>query len=43
MIFQEPMTALNPVYTIGKQLRQAFLIHNKVFQKSFQRKEQDQC
>ena len=29
MIFQEPMTALNPVYTIGKQLRQAFLIHNK--------------
>ena len=27
--FQEPMTALNPVYTIGKQLRQAFLIHNK--------------
>ncbi len=29
MIFQEPMTALNPVYTIGKQLRKAFLIHNK--------------
>ena len=33
MIFQEPMTALNPVYTIGKQLRQAFLIHNKSISK----------
>lgn len=27
MIFQEPMTSLNPVYTIGQQLREAFKIH----------------
>ena len=38
MIFQEPMTALNPVYTIGKQLRQAFLIHNKGISKKLSEK-----
>ncbi len=27
MIFQEPMTALNPVHTVGKQLREVFNIH----------------
>ena len=27
MIFQEPMTALNPVHTIGQQLVETFLIH----------------
>ncbi len=27
MIFQEPMTALNPVHTIGQQLSEVFLIH----------------
>lgn len=30
MIFQEPMTSLNPVYTIGKQLMEPLLIHKKV-------------
>ena len=30
MIFQEPMTSLNPVYTIGKQVSEAILIHQKV-------------
>lgn len=29
MIFQEPMTSLNPVYTIGWQLREAMTIHGK--------------
>ena len=28
MIFQDPMTSLNPVYTIGKQLVEAVLLHN---------------
>ncbi len=27
MIFQEPMTALNPVFSIGKQLREPFVVH----------------
>lgn len=30
MIFQEPMTSLNPVYTVGKQVREAILLHQNV-------------
>ena len=30
VIFQEPMTALNPVFTIGRQLREPFLIHRNM-------------
>ncbi|MEW4414954.1 ABC transporter ATP-binding protein [Clostridium sp. AN503] len=30
MIFQEPMTSLNPVYPVGKQVREAILLHQKV-------------
>jgi peptide/nickel transport system ATP-binding protein/oligopeptide transport system ATP-binding protein len=30
MIFQEPMTALNPVYTIGDQIMEAIRLHQKV-------------
>jgi ABC-type dipeptide/oligopeptide/nickel transport system ATPase component len=30
MIFQEPMTSLNPVYTIGDQITEAILLHQKV-------------
>ena len=29
MIFQEPMTALNPAYTIGDQLTEAYLAHKE--------------
>ena len=29
MIFQDPMTSLNPVYTIGNQLEEVFLRHGK--------------
>jgi oligopeptide/dipeptide ABC transporter ATP-binding protein len=29
LIFQEPMTALNPVFTIGDQLQEALLVHRK--------------
>jgi peptide/nickel transport system ATP-binding protein/oligopeptide transport system ATP-binding protein len=29
MIFQEPMTSLNPVYTIGNQLSEMFILHEK--------------
>lgn len=30
MIFQEPMTSLNPVYTIGNQIMEAIILHQKV-------------
>ncbi|MDQ0482554.1 ABC transporter ATP-binding protein [Guptibacillus hwajinpoensis] len=30
MIFQEPMTALNPVFTIGYQLREPLMIHKRL-------------
>ena len=30
MVFQEPMTSLNPVYTIGKQVDEAILLHHHV-------------
>lgn len=29
MIFQEPMTSLNPVFTCGNQVREAILLHQK--------------
>jgi oligopeptide/dipeptide ABC transporter ATP-binding protein len=32
MIFQEPMTSLNPVYTIGDQIIEAVLLHQRVSQ-----------
>ena len=33
VIFQEPMTALNPVLTIGKQLAEPFMIHQNLTKK----------
>lgn len=29
MIFEEPMTSLNPLFTIGSQLMDAMLIHKR--------------
>lgn len=34
MIFQEPMTSLNPVFTIGNQMREAIRIHQKISKKA---------
>ena len=33
MIFQEPMTSLNPVYCVGKQIEEALILHQNVNKK----------
>lgn len=33
MVFQEPLTSLNPVYTCGEQVMEAILLHQKVSHK----------
>lgn len=38
MIFQEPMTALSPVLTIGNQVTEAILLHQKVNKKTAEAK-----
>ena len=34
MIFQEPMTSLNPVYTVGDQIAEAVALHQRLSQKA---------
>ena len=29
MIFQEPMTSLNPIFTIGDQIAESIILHQK--------------
>jgi peptide/nickel transport system ATP-binding protein len=41
MIFQEPMTALDPVFTIGKQIIETILRHEKISQTDAQRRALD--
>ena len=36
MIFQEPMTSLNPVFTVGKQIREILLLHRVLSKKQAQ-------
>jgi peptide/nickel transport system ATP-binding protein len=38
MIFQEPMTSLNPVYTCGNQVAEAIILHQKVNKKEAKEK-----
>ncbi len=38
MVFQEPLTSLNPVYTCGEQVMEAILLHNQVSRKEAYRK-----
>ncbi len=38
MIFQEPMTSLNPVFTIGYQIMEAIMLHQKVSKKEAKKK-----
>jgi len=38
MIFQEPMTSLNPVYTIGNQIMEAIILHQHLRKKAARKK-----
>lgn len=38
MIFQEPMTSLNPVFTIGNQIVEAIMLHQKLNRKAAREK-----
>ncbi|MCI8406080.1 MAG: ABC transporter ATP-binding protein [Oscillospiraceae bacterium] len=38
VIFQEPMTSLNPVFTVERQLREVFLTHQKLSKKAASQK-----
>lgn len=38
MIFQEPMTSLNPVFTVGQQITEAIKLHQKVDKKEAREK-----
>src|ERR1043166_6793263 len=38
MIFQEPMTSLNPVYTCGEQVMEALILHLKISKKEAREK-----
>ena len=36
MVFQDPMSSLNPVYSVGKQITEAILLHEKISPKQAQ-------
>ena len=38
MIFQEPMTSLNPIFTVGDQILESILLHTKLSKKEAQEK-----
>ena len=41
MIFQEPMTSLNPTYTVGQQIRESFQIHEGLGKKEAHKRSLD--
>ncbi len=41
MIFQEPMTALNPVFTVGRQLAEGLMVHRDLSEKEARAKALD--
>ena len=43
MIFQDPMTSLNPVLTIGRQIREALETHLGMDKKDARRRARSSC
>ena len=43
MIFQEPMTSLNPVLTIGRQIAETVPLHQKVGRREALRARRSRC
>lgn len=41
MIFQEPMTSLNPVFTVGDQIMEAIILHQKVSKQQARKKAEE--
>nr|WP_144557363.1 ABC transporter ATP-binding protein [Shouchella miscanthi] len=41
MIFQEPMTSLNPTFTVGRQISESYQIHQKLSKKEARRRSID--
>jgi oligopeptide/dipeptide ABC transporter ATP-binding protein len=38
MVFQEPMTSLNPVFTVGDQIKEAIVVHEKLNEEELHRR-----
>ena len=43
MIFQEPMTSLNPLFTIGNQLDEVVLLHTPGADKALAKSARSKC
>ena len=43
LIFQEPMTALNPVFTVGDQIAETLLVHGRATRREATRRRRSSC